>query len=67
MRIVVLLMFFIFSQEAFSQTVDSLYISTHYDKSEHFVPMRDGVELYTIVYNPKDRSVIFWVLYTRHF
>ena len=28
----------------------------HYDKAEYMVPMRDGVELYTIVYAPKDTS-----------
>ena len=28
----------------------------HYDKAEHMVPMRDGVNLYTIVYTPKDTS-----------
>ena len=28
----------------------------HYDKSEYMVPMRDGVELFTIVYTPRDTS-----------
>ena len=32
------------------------WIRGNYDKSEHMIPMRDGVELYTIVYTPKDLS-----------
>ena len=36
-----------------SQIVDSTYISNHYEKSEHFIEMRDGVKLYTLVYTPK--------------
>ncbi len=28
----------------------------HYDKTEYMVPMRDDIELYTIVYTPKDTS-----------
>ena len=30
------------------------YLRENYDKTEHMVPMRDGVQLYTIVYAPKD-------------
>ena len=29
------------------------WLRANYDKSEHMVPMRDGVELYTIVYTPR--------------
>ncbi len=35
------------------QAVDS---AAAYVKSEHMVPMRDGVKLFTIVYTPKDQS-----------
>ena len=28
----------------------------HYIKSEVMIPMRDGVELFTQIYEPKDRS-----------
>ena len=33
---------------------DSLYIKQHYDKTEYYVTMRDGVKLFTSVYAPKD-------------
>ncbi len=32
------------------------WVRLHYDKQEHMVPMRDGVELFTIVYTPKKRD-----------
>ena len=31
-------------------------VRAHYDKQEYMIPMRDGVELFTIVYAPRDRS-----------
>jgi putative CocE/NonD family hydrolase len=39
---------------AFPQGLD--YVRKHYTKHEHYVPMRDGVRLFTSVYLPKDRS-----------
>jgi uncharacterized protein len=35
---------------------DSLYMRENYEKSEHLIPMRDGIQLYTIVYVPKYHS-----------
>ena len=29
------------------------WVRFHYNKKEYMVPMRDGVELFTIVYTPK--------------
>jgi putative CocE/NonD family hydrolase len=31
-------------------------VGAHYEKSEHRVRMRDGVELHTVVYRPRDRT-----------
>ena len=39
-----------------SQAGDSFDARDHYDKADYMVPMRDGVNLYTIVYTPKDTS-----------
>lgn len=41
-----------------SQTVltDSVYMQANYTKSEHFITMRDGIKLFTLVYTPKDTS-----------
>lgn len=35
---------------------DSLYMRENFEKSEHLITMRDGIQLYTIVYVPKDHS-----------
>ncbi len=48
-----------------AQPVDSTYVANHYDKSSHFIKMRDGVKLYTIVYTPKDKSKTYPFLMKR--
>ena len=41
------------------------YISTNYTKREVRIPMRDGVKLFTIIYEPKDRSRPYPILLNR--
>jgi len=48
-----------------AQYTDSYRVREHYTKSEHSVPMRDGVRLFTIVYAPKDASRKYPILLTR--
>ncbi|MEM0983329.1 MAG: CocE/NonD family hydrolase [Planctomycetota bacterium] len=36
--------------------VDAQWIAENYTKREVYIPMRDGVRLYTSIYEPKDRS-----------
>lgn len=43
-----------FFSPAFAQTAE--IVKSRYTKSEHMIPMRDGVKLFTVVYTPKDRS-----------
>ena len=40
-------------------------VKEHYAKSEHMVPMRDGIKLFTIVYAPRDQSRKYPILITR--
>ncbi len=40
-------------------------VKEHYVKSEHRIPMRDGVKLYTVVYSPKDASQKYPILMSR--
>ncbi len=48
------------------QSPDKKEITTDdYDKFEYRIPMRDGVELFTSVYIPKDRSRKYPILMTR--
>lgn len=46
-------------------TADSVYVREHYDKTEVTVPMRDGKELFTAIYSPKDKSKKYPVLVNR--
>src|SRR5687767_6315193 len=35
---------------------DSIWVKQNYVKTEVYIPMRDGVELYTAIYSPKDAT-----------
>lgn len=48
-----------------SQTIDSLYIRQHYDLAEYHIPMRDGAELFTVVYTPRDQDQAYPILLNR--
>src|SRR5262245_50714573 len=41
------------------------YVKAHYTKTEHWIPMRDGVRLFTAVYVPKDTSHKYPILMIR--
>ncbi|MCJ7554348.1 MAG: CocE/NonD family hydrolase, partial [Ignavibacteriaceae bacterium] len=41
------------------------YLQQNYDKKEYKIPMRDGVELFTIVYSPKNKSEKYPILLMR--
>lgn len=47
------------------QTDDAFDVRANYDKADYYIPMRDGVELYTIVYTPKDDSQDYPILLYR--
>jgi len=48
-----------------AQEADSLYLKKHYDLKEYRIPMRDGAELFTAVYTPKDTSKKYPILLNR--
>ena len=48
-----------------AQKVDSLYMARNYDLTEYHIPMRDGAELFTVVYTPKDRGTKYPILLNR--
>lgn len=50
------IVFFLFNSIFAQQHEDSLYIRAHYTKIERYIPMRDGVKLFTSIYIPKDKS-----------
>src|SRR2546428_1495811 len=56
--------FFFFSSPALrAQGIH--YVKAHYTKTEHQIPMRDGVRLFTAVYHPKDTSQKYPILMIR--
>jgi uncharacterized protein len=66
-QILFLLLFSIVSTAAFSQgtSQDSLWIRQNYYKIETYIPMRDGIKLFTSVYLPKDSTQKHPILMTR--
>jgi len=52
-------------RSAAGQRGDPSYIRAHYEKREVSIPMRDGVKLFTAIYQPKDTSRTYPFLLTR--
>ena len=67
LRLLIVLVVAAHCQPALGQTADSLesYLRLHYDKREHKVKVRDGVELFTAVYSPKDTTRTYPILMKR--
>jgi len=45
--------------------INESYIRLHYQKSEHMIPMRDGVKLLTAVFTPRDTTQTYPLLMKR--
>jgi hypothetical protein len=48
-----------------NQEYDENFVAKNYEKREYFIPMRDGIKLYTSVYLPKDSSQTYPILMKR--
>ena len=57
--------FLFFSCICFSQNTDSTWFVNNYTKLEQYIPMRDGIKLFTSIYIPKDQSSKHPFLMTR--
>lgn len=64
-RIPILIFMLIMVAEVYSQNTDSIYLRQHYDLKEYRIPMRDGAELFTAIYTPKDKSQDYPILLNR--
>ena len=64
-RIHIVLFYAFAISSCFAQNKDSLYLRQHYDLKEHRIPMRDGAELFTAIYTPKDTSKKYPILLNR--
>ena len=50
------LCFFTVAYGAETDSIDQQWVENHYTKREVMIPMRDGVKLFTAIYEPKDNS-----------
>lgn len=57
-RLIIAIVGFLAFTALYAQS-EKTYLEKHYDKSEHRITMRDGVNLYTVVYSPKNRSTTY--------
>ena len=64
-RIVGILLGILVWVPAFAQEITEAWVKDHYNKREEMIPMRDGVRLFTAIYEPKDQSVKRPILMTR--
>ncbi|HET8737748.1 MAG TPA: CocE/NonD family hydrolase [Pricia sp.] len=49
----------------YAQNPDSLLLKQNYNLKEYRIPMRDGAELFTVVYTPKDTATTYPILMNR--
>jgi putative CocE/NonD family hydrolase len=54
MRSIIIVIVILVSFSAAAQDIDSAWVVTHYTKKEIYIPMRDGIKLFTAVYMPLD-------------
>lgn len=65
MKKIIILFLLISFYNAHAQDADSAWIVNNYTKKEIYIPMRDGIKLFTSVYIPKDESEKHPILMTR--
>ena len=60
-----LLIVLFFTANVSAQNADSIWFANNYSKKEVYIPMRDGVKLFTAVYTPNDNKEQHPFLITR--
>lgn len=58
-------LFLLFALVGFAQNADSTWFVNNYEKTEQYIPMRDGTKLFTAIYIPKDTMSVHPFLMTR--
>ncbi|MCY2686854.1 CocE/NonD family hydrolase [Salinimicrobium sp. TH3] len=58
-------LFLLVSSLGFAQTEIDFKVEDHYNKREVVIPMRDGINLHTTIFSPKDTSREYPILITR--
>jgi putative CocE/NonD family hydrolase len=65
MKKLYILVFLLYPFISFAQNADSVWFVNNYVKKEVSIPARDGVKLFTSIYQPKDQSEKHPILITR--
>lgn len=65
MKRLLCLLMVLFYVAAYAQDADSTWIVNNYTKKETYIPMRDGIKLFTTLYIPKDNTEKHPMLMTR--
>ena len=66
MRYILFFLFFLATFQSFGDAkTDSSWVSWNYSKRETYITMRDGMRLYTAIYEPHDQSVAHPILINR--
>ncbi|MDZ4666376.1 MAG: CocE/NonD family hydrolase [bacterium] len=65
MRITLTLVLIWFIKIGTAQNIDEAWLKENYTKTEQYIPMRDGVKLYTAIYAPKDQLAKHPILMNR--
>lgn len=65
MRLILLYLVAIICVRPLGAQVEGSFPATHYDKQEVTISMRDGVDLFTVIYTPKDKSKTYPILMKR--
>ncbi|OJV20328.1 MAG: X-Pro dipeptidyl-peptidase [Dyadobacter sp. 50-39] len=60
-----LLCFSTWAAAAQNPAPDTSWVKANYTKTEHYIPMRDGVKLFTAIYTPKDNSQTYPIIMQR--
>jgi uncharacterized protein len=63
--LIALLLFFKLSKAQTPYSLDSAWIMNNYYKIERYIPMRDGIKLFTAIYLPKDTTELHPILLKR--
>lgn len=63
-RFIIILWVLSWSLYLHGQTEEN-YVKEHYNKTETYISMRDGVKLFTTIYSPKDTSKEYPILFQR--
>ncbi len=58
-------LFLLVGSPGFAQTETAFKVENHYNKREVVIPMRDGINLHTTIFSPKDTSKEYPILMTR--